>query len=159
MRLVIDVSRPLEKAGYNETGVLAAMLQFYIARAHGDEAFPVPDAMIFPRTDSIAAIGDRLLGKAGDHNADFSFDVHEAPSQQGVTTPVLYHAQAVIYAWHEYNWYIEEATDGLSCDQAVGEAVDEQALGFDISPLDWMTKKGISERSLIVIGEQPSPSP
>ncbi len=124
MRLVIDVSRPLENAGYNDSGVLAAMLQLYIARAHGDESFAIPDAMVFPRTDSIAAIGDRLLGKAGDHNADFSFDVHEPSSLQGVTAAVLYHAQAVIYAWHEYNWYIEEATHGLSCDQAVGEAVD-----------------------------------
>lgn len=161
MRLTIDVTKTMAQAGYNDQGVLLAMLQLYVARAHGDESFEIPAGTSFPSEDSIAAVGDRLMGKPGDAGADFSFDVHETPSKDDVTSPKLYHALTLLYAWREYNWSdIEDSiTEGLGQDQAVADAVDELASDFGIEELDYYTKRGLAERSLIVPVEEPAPTP
>ena len=162
MKLTIDVSKPLSSGGYNDPAVLAAMIQLYVARTHGDAVFKVPPGVSFPQSDSIAGIGDRLMGKAGDTKADLSFDVHETPSREGVTSPELYHALSTIYAWYEYNWSdvdLDSISHNLDRDDAIADTIDGLASDFGISELDWYTKNERRERSLIEQVEPPSPTP
>jgi len=152
MRLTINSNMDLKAAGETDLAVVRAAVQIYIARGHNLPDFQIPASFAYRDCKTIAEIGDHLVGKAGDKNADMSFDVHEPLSDQGINSPDLAAAMAMIYAWREYRW--TEFEDAVTDNECVADAVDYKAQKYDLSECDSISKRSSDDKGFIAPTEE-----